>query len=128
MSDVTLMDSNLTKLMYSLEMGAKVIKTIRENIILSFVAKAVVVALTFVGKMTLLWAITSDVGIMLVVTLNGMKLLPGRDGVSLASERNATIGRKRGGHYKGVQTGPSPEDEIVENGGQHSEDNLPEII
>jgi len=127
MSDVTLMDSNLTKLTFSIEMGAKVIKTIRENIILSLVAKAVVVALTFVGKMTLLWAITSDVGIMLVVTLNGMKLLPGRDGVSLASERDATIRRKRGGRYKGVQTGPGPEDEVAENG-KHSQDNLPEII
>ena len=128
MSDVTLMDSNLTKLTYSIEMGAKVIKTIRENIILSLVAKAVVVALTFVGKMTLLWAIASDVGIMLVVTLNGMKLLPGRDGVSLASERDATMRRKRGGRYKGVQTGPGAEDEITVNEGGYSEDNLPEII
>ena len=129
MSDVTLMDSNLTKLTYSIKMGAKVIKTIRENILLSLVAKAVVVALTFVGKMTLLWAIASDVGIMLVVTLNGMKLLPGRDGVSLASRRDVTIRRKRGGRYKGVKTGPGPEDEIAaETNGKHSQDDLPEII
>jgi hypothetical protein len=35
-----------------------------------------VVALTFAGKMTLFAAIAADVGIMLIVTLNGIKLLP----------------------------------------------------
>jgi hypothetical protein len=33
--------------------------------------------------MTLLYAIASDVGVMLLVTLNGMKLLPGGTEVSL---------------------------------------------
>ena len=78
MSDVTLMDSNLTKLLYSIQMGARVIRTIRENIIFSLFAKLFVVVLTFAGYMTLLLAIAADVGVMLVVTLNGMKLLPGR--------------------------------------------------
>jgi len=121
MSDVTLMDSNLTKLTYSINMGSKVINTIRENIILSLLAKAVVVGLTFVGKMTLLWAIASDVGIMLMVTLNGMKLLPGRDGASLASERVVPVRVKRGGRY----------DELQSNDGLRGEGQattLPEII
>ena len=39
--------------------------------------KIIVIALTFAGKMTLLGAIASDVGVMLLVSLNGMKLLPG---------------------------------------------------
>ena len=76
MSDVTLMDCNLSKLLYSVKMGTRVIVTIQENIFLSVLAKALVVALTFAGKMTLFIAIASDVGIMLLVTLNGMKLLP----------------------------------------------------
>jgi Cd2+/Zn2+-exporting ATPase len=76
MSDITLMDCNLSKLLFSVKMGTRVIVTIQENIFLSLLAKAVVVVLTFAGKMTLLAAIAADVGIMLIVTLNGIKLLP----------------------------------------------------
>jgi len=76
MSDVTLMDSNLEKIPYILAMGKKVLRTIRENIGISLFCKLAVIGLTVYGKMTLLYAIASDVGVMLVVTLNGMKLLP----------------------------------------------------
>jgi len=77
-SDVTLMDSRLTKLSYVIQMGQRVLRTVKENIIISFVAKLLVIILTFVGKMTLLYAIAADVGVMLLVTLNGMKLLPNK--------------------------------------------------
>ena len=77
MSDVTLMDSNLSKLLYIVKMGSRVLHTIQENIMISLVCKMLVIALTFAGKMTLLYAIASDVGVMLIVTMNGMKLLPG---------------------------------------------------
>jgi len=76
MSDITLMDSNLSKLLYTMQIGTRVVVTIQENILLSLLAKFVVVAFTFAGKMTLLLAIAADVGVMLMVTLNGMKLLP----------------------------------------------------
>jgi Zn2+/Cd2+-exporting ATPase len=76
MSDVTLMDSNLAKLQDVLDMGRRVRRTVRENIALSLICKVAVVCLTFMGYMTLLYAIASDVGVMLLVTLNGMKLLP----------------------------------------------------
>jgi Cd2+/Zn2+-exporting ATPase len=76
MSDVTLMDSSLMKLVFAIEMGRRVLRTVKENIIISLLAKVAVVVLTFAGKMTLLYAIAADVGIMLLVTLNGMKLLP----------------------------------------------------
>jgi Cd2+/Zn2+-exporting ATPase len=79
MSDITLMDSKLTKLSYVIKMGRRVLRTVQENICISLVAKTVVVGLTFAGKMTLLIAIAADVGIMLVVTLNGMKLLPSKN-------------------------------------------------
>jgi cation transport ATPase len=77
MSDVVIMDSNLNKVLYAIKMGTRVVNTVRENILLSLACKVVVVALTFAGSMTLLSAIASDVGVMLLVTLNGMKLLPG---------------------------------------------------
>lgn len=76
MSDVTLMDSNLTKLLFSMTIGMKVIATVHENIAISVAVKVVVIALTFAGRMTLLGAIASDVGVMLLVSINGMKLLP----------------------------------------------------
>lgn len=76
LSDVTLMDSNLSKLIFSIKMGRKVIMTVQENIAVSVIAKLIVIFLTFAGRMTLLGAIASDVGVMLLVSINGMKLLP----------------------------------------------------
>jgi magnesium-transporting ATPase (P-type) len=88
MSDVTLMDSNLSKLVYIIQMGSRVLLTIRENILLSLFCKLAVVSLTFAGSMTLFYAIASDVGVMLLVTLNGMKLLPStRESVELSPKR-----------------------------------------
>lgn len=87
MSDVTLMDSNLSKLLFSMNMGAKVIKTVKENIAFSMLVNLIAVVLTFMGKMTLLWAIMSDVGVMLLVTLNGMKLLSKRTIDTIESKR-----------------------------------------
>jgi len=77
-SDVTLLDSHLSKLIYSIKMGRRVIGKIKENVIFSLVAKAVVVGFALMGKVDLWAAIASDVGAMLIVTLNGMRLLPAR--------------------------------------------------
>lgn len=77
-SDVTLLDSNLEKLVLSIQMGKRVIRKIQENIVFSLVVKAIVVGFTLAGKVYLWAAIASDVGSMLLVTLNGMMLLPGR--------------------------------------------------
>ena len=60
-------------------MGRRVLTTVKENIFISLIAKLAVVLLTFGGSMTLFYAIASDVGIMLLVTLNGMKLLPSQN-------------------------------------------------
>lgn len=91
MSDVTLMDSNLNKLSYVIYMGRRVLRTVKENILISLVSKMIVVCLTFFGKMTLLLAITSDVGVMLIVTLNGMKLLSNAQGVTHNSHRQTSL-------------------------------------
>jgi len=77
MGDVTLMDCNLEKLLFCMRMGARVIVTVKENIAISVVSKLIVTILTFCGKMSLFGAIASDVGVMLLVSVNGMKLLPG---------------------------------------------------
>ena len=99
MSDVTLMDSNLHKLVYVIKMGRRTVFTIQENILMSLACKILVVVLTFLGYMTLMYAIASDVGVMLLVTLNGMKLLPGNpEHGGLGKLRK--LGRRRG--YSGV--------------------------
>jgi Cd2+/Zn2+-exporting ATPase len=75
-ADVTLMDSDLNKLLYIVRMGKKVSRTIIENIAFSLVTKAIVMGFTVAGRVSLWLAIASDVGAMLIVTMNGMKLLP----------------------------------------------------
>ncbi len=85
-SDVTLMDSSLNKLLYIVKMGPRVISIIIANIVFSFAVKALVMGFAFAGKASLWAAIGSDVGAMLVVTLNGMRLLPSSNKVSLEKD------------------------------------------
>lgn len=90
-SDVTLLDSELDKLVYSLRMGRRVIRKIRENVIFSLVTKAIVVGFAFAGNAQLWAAIAADVGAMLIVTLNGMFLLPKRKkGSRLATKQRTS--------------------------------------
>ena len=77
-ADVTLMGSDLSKLLFIIDMGPRVTQRIVENVVFSFVVKAIVVGFTFGGKASLWGAIISDVGAMLLVTLNGLRLLPSK--------------------------------------------------
>jgi Cd2+/Zn2+-exporting ATPase len=104
MSDITLMDSKLTKLSYVIKMGRRVLRTVQENIWISLVAKTAVVGLTFAGKMTLLIAIAADVGIMLVVTLNGMKLLPSKNFDPSSFFEVTSLVQKKGRKKKAVDS------------------------
>ena len=77
-ADVTLLDSNLEKLFYCIETGKKVTRKIKENVLFSIVVKLVVLGFAIAG-LTHLWvAIASDVGSMILVTLNAMMILPKR--------------------------------------------------
>lgn len=75
-ADVTLLDSNLRKLLYSISMGRRVIWKIKENVIFCLIVKILVLGFAFVGEVALWAAIGSDVGAMIAVTLNSMLLLP----------------------------------------------------
>lgn len=77
-ADVTLLDSNLNKLVYSIQMGRRVIRKIEENVLFSLAVKFLVLGFALAGKAHLWAAIASDVGTMILVTLNGMLLLPSR--------------------------------------------------
>ena len=94
-SDITLMGSDLNKLLYIVNMGPRVRNRIIENVVFSLVVKVVVVAFTFSGHVGLWEAIVSDVGAMLVVTLNGLRLLPSKKQVKETEQnvrRNSIVG------------------------------------
>ena len=70
-SDVTLMGSDLNNLMYIINLGPKVTQ-------FSLALKVIVVAVAFTTYGGLWLAISTDVGGMVIVTLNGMRLLPSK--------------------------------------------------
>jgi magnesium-transporting ATPase (P-type) len=114
-SDITLVDSNLTKLLYVIQMGSRVVRTVQENIALSLCCKLAVVALTFGGYMTLMYAIVSDLGVMLLVTLNGMKLIP-NDSANLSHysqsrrcQRKNTLKTRRSDSFDGSDSSENDE-------------------
>mmetsp|Transcript_10789 Transcript_10789/g.31947 ORF Transcript_10789/g.31947 Transcript_10789/m.31947 type:complete len:578 (+) Transcript_10789:606-2339(+) len=75
-SDVTLTGQDLNKLLYSIKLGKRAVRIIVQNFAFSLAAKAIVVGLAAVGVHSLWVAIASDVGTMLIVTTNGLRLLP----------------------------------------------------
>jgi Zn2+/Cd2+-exporting ATPase len=77
-ADVTLLDSNLGKLVFSIQMGRRVLRKIKENIAFSVGIKLVVLFFTLLGHGRLWAAIATDVGAMLLVTLNSMRLIQAR--------------------------------------------------
>jgi Cd2+/Zn2+-exporting ATPase len=72
---VALMDSSLLKLAQARTLGVECLKRIRQNVALSFVTKAAVILLTACGYATLWLAIFADVGAMIIVCINGMRVL-----------------------------------------------------
>ena len=74
-ADVVLMDSNLNKIPAAVSLGRDTLSKIRQNIAIAIITKAVMIGLTVADMSTLWLAIVSDVGAMLLVTINGMGLL-----------------------------------------------------
>jgi Cd2+/Zn2+-exporting ATPase len=74
-ADVTLLDPNLEKLELILHVGRRVIRKIWENVVFSISVKILVLGFALAGKNHLWVAIASDVGAMILVTLNATTLL-----------------------------------------------------
>jgi len=74
-ADVALMDSDLRKLVFCVDLGRRTKQTIRHNIALAFLSKLAMIVVTLMGLATLWMAIATDIGAMLLVTMNGMRLL-----------------------------------------------------
>jgi Cd2+/Zn2+-exporting ATPase len=74
-ADVALMSDDLSRLEYAVSLSCETLRVIKFNIALSLAAKGVALALASVGALPLWGAILADMGVSLLVTLNGMRLL-----------------------------------------------------
>lgn len=74
-ADIVLMADNLHQLPFTIQMARFARQLIKQNIVLSFGLKAVFLLLALTGSVSMLVAVLADVGMSLVVTLNGMRAL-----------------------------------------------------
>ena len=74
-ADIALMSDDLSKLPYTVELSRKTVTTIKENIFLSILIKALFLALAIGGMATLWMAVAADMGASLLVIFNGLKVL-----------------------------------------------------
>ncbi len=74
-ADVTLMQPDLRQLPFALRLSRRMMNTIRFNIAFAIGVKVVFMALAAAGLSTMWMAVVADMGISILVTLNGMRLL-----------------------------------------------------
>ncbi len=74
-ADVALMNDDLDKLPFTIKLSRKTLRIIKQNIALSLVVKFLALLLVVPGWLTLWIAIFADMGMTLIVTLNGLRLL-----------------------------------------------------
>lgn len=74
-ADIALMDDDLKKLPFTIKLSRKTLQIIKQNITLSIVVKMLALLLVIPGWLTLWIAIFADMGMTLIVTLNGLRLL-----------------------------------------------------
>jgi Cd2+/Zn2+-exporting ATPase len=79
-ADVALMSDDLARLPGAVSGARQAARVMRQNVIASLAVKAVFVVLAPLGLVTLVMAVAADMGMSLLVTLNGLRLLrpPGR--------------------------------------------------
>ena len=74
-ADVVLMNDDLSRLPFAVRLSRRVNRLIRQNVVISLAVK-VTVAVAAMAGLTPLWvAIFADIGISLIVTLNGLRAL-----------------------------------------------------
>lgn len=77
-ADVALMSDDLTQLARFFSLGRRTVAIIRQNVAVSVLVKFAVLLLAITGTGTLWLAVFADMGVSLLVTLNGMRLLAPR--------------------------------------------------
>ncbi|MCS7179483.1 MAG: cation-translocating P-type ATPase [Anaerolineae bacterium] len=87
-ADVALMGDDLWGVPRAVHLGRRTLAIIRQNVVFSLGTKAAFLALAVAGLATLWMAVFADVGVSLLVILNGMRILAGeRRPVSQGSRR-----------------------------------------
>ena len=74
-ADVALMSDDLARLPDAVTGARQATRVMRQNVIASLAIKAVFVVLAPLGLVTLVMAVAADMGMSLLVTLNGLRLL-----------------------------------------------------
>jgi Cd2+/Zn2+-exporting ATPase len=74
-ADVALMSDDLSRLDFAILISRRAVRVIKQNITVSLVVKALALVLAAFGALPLWGAILADMGVSLLVTLNGMTLL-----------------------------------------------------
>jgi Zn2+/Cd2+-exporting ATPase len=74
-ADVALMSDDLAKLPDAVSGARQATRVMRQNVIASLAVKAIFVVLAPLGLVTLVMAVAADMGMSLLVTLNGLRLL-----------------------------------------------------
>ena len=74
-ADVALMGDELDRLPDAIVHGRRALRIMRQNVVISLVTKAVFVVLAPLGFVSLVLAVAADMGVSLLVTLNGLRLL-----------------------------------------------------
>jgi Cd2+/Zn2+-exporting ATPase len=74
-ADVALMSDDLRRLPDAIEIGRRATRVMRQNVVASLAVKALFVALAPLGFVTLVLAVAADMGMSLLVTANGLRLL-----------------------------------------------------
>jgi Cd2+/Zn2+-exporting ATPase len=88
-ADVALMSDDLHRLPDAIARSQQALRVMRQNVIASLAVKAIFVVLAPLGLITLVIAVAADMGMSLLVTLNGLRLL----GRHTTPARTATTGR-----------------------------------
>lgn len=74
-ADIALMNDKIELLPYLIRLGNSTGNTIRFNIVLAFITKAIALLLTVTGRIDLAGAIFADVGVTIIVILNSLRLI-----------------------------------------------------
>ncbi len=74
-ADVVLLDDDLAKLPFAIRLSKFVNKLIRQNVVISLGVKFLVAIIALIGLTPLWVAVFADIGISLLVTLNGTRAL-----------------------------------------------------
>jgi Zn2+/Cd2+-exporting ATPase len=91
-ADVALMSDDLSRLPRAIDLARHAVAIMRQNVVASLLVKGVVVLLVPFGLVTLWMAVAADMGMSLIVTLNGLRLLRRDDaGPARSSDAKAAL-------------------------------------